>query len=265
MITAVFGAILWFVFVPPPALLPGETTLPAAQANYRITLTVQDDADNARLPDAIPVIEQRLTALGISPFAVQLVDVGLMIEVALPETMTLDTLIPTLIMPGLLELVDFSGLTSEQVGLLTLNGTVIQTTGQQAANVMHSKGILNPLTDAPFETLLTSADITSAEVIEGSIGGWMLVVQFTPNGAAIIESHTTANIGQPLAVVLDGVVRSAPIIQAAISTEAVIEGGMMPAEDQYVAQYLAAVITIGALPVPLEVVGIEAISTITTN
>jgi hypothetical protein len=68
MITAVFGAILWFVFVPPPALLPGETTLPAAQPNYRITLTVQD-ADNARLLDAIPVIEQRLTALGISPFA----------------------------------------------------------------------------------------------------------------------------------------------------------------------------------------------------
>ncbi len=58
-----------------------------------------------------------------------------------------------------------------------------------------------------------------------------------------------------MAIVLDGVVLSAPVIQAAIRDQGVITGQF----DQDEAQSLAVQMQYGALPVPLTVVDIRTI------
>jgi preprotein translocase subunit SecD len=62
---------------------------------------------------------------------------------------------------------------------------------------------------------------------------------------------TGANIGRALAIVLNGRVLSAPVIQSRITDSAIIEGGglgMLEIQD------LATVLLSGALPAPVTVV-----------
>jgi preprotein translocase subunit SecD len=74
-------------------------------------------------------------------------------------------------------------------------------------------------------------------------------VQFTlnPQGAAKFKRETGRNIGRRLAIVLDGNVESAPVIQGQISTDGVIHGRFSPQE----ADELAKVLRAGALPATL--------------
>jgi protein-export membrane protein SecD len=87
------------------------------------------------------------------------------------------------------------------------------------------------------------------------IGNW--VVDFTLNseGDAVFAAFTGANIGQPMAIVLDGEVLSAPTIQARISGSGQITGGFTRAE----AESLAIQLRYGALPVPLEVAAFNTV------
>jgi preprotein translocase subunit SecD len=75
-------------------------------------------------------------------------------------------------------------------------------------------------------------------------------VQFTlnPQGASKFKRETGRNIGRRLAIVLDGSVESAPVIQGQISTDGVIHGRFTPQE----ADELAKVLRAGALPATLK-------------
>lgn len=68
-------------------------------------------------------------------------------------------------------------------------------------------------------------------------------------GSKLFERLTGANIGKQLAIVLDNVVMSAPVIRARISTNGQISGSFTPEE----ANDLAIVLRAGALPVPVEI------------
>ena len=59
--------------------------------------------------------------------------------------------------------------------------------------------------------------------------------------------------GRELAVVLDGEILSTPVILSEISTRGQISGNFTMEEAQRLANYLTA----GALPVPLELLGVE--------
>jgi len=65
-----------------------------------------------------------------------------------------------------------------------------------------------------------------------------------PTGAKKFEKATAVNIGKQLAIILDGVVMSAPRINATISDEGIIEGNFSVKE----AEDLALVLRSGALP-----------------
>ena len=53
-----------------------------------------------------------------------------------------------------------------------------------------------------------------------------LQFQFTPEAAAVLGAHTSDHVGEVIAIVVDGIVASAPIIQSPIlDGEIVIEGG----------------------------------------
>jgi len=103
---------------------------------------------------------------------------------------------------------------------------------------------------------MTGAGLQSAIAQVDQLGTeW--VVNFTLNdrGAEVFGDFTARHIGQPLAIVLDGVVISAPVIRDALTDGGTISGGFTQ-ED---AQQLAVQLRYGALPVPLRVESVESI------
>lgn len=123
------------------------------------------------------------------------------------------------------------------------------------ANPLGSKAnpFLNPCTNLPFNTVMTGAGLRDAQARLGGRAGTEYVVGFELNTgspeAQAFAAHTGANIGQPLAIVLDGEVLSAPIIQARLDDGGEITGNFTREE----AVALAVQLRSGALPVSLSI------------
>ncbi|MEJ5237298.1 MAG: protein translocase subunit SecD [Limisphaera sp.] len=65
---------------------------------------------------------------------------------------------------------------------------------------------------------MTGAYVRSAMVVRGNLGEPRIVFQLTPEGAELFGQITRENIGRQLAIVLDGVLYSAPLIKEPILT-----------------------------------------------
>ncbi len=103
------------------------------------------------------------------------------------------------------------------------------------------------LTDA--EAKVTGEYISDARIIFDQFGKPAVGFQFRGEGAKKFAELTEANIGKRLAIVLDGYVKSAPVIRDRISFEGTITGDFTTQE----AKDLALVLRSGSLPVPVEV------------
>jgi len=128
---------------------------------------------------------------------------------------------------------------------------------------------LNPETvnfdDIYVPTELTGRYLESASlqfVPTGAQGGYapvnqsIVTLQFNEEGEALFSKITRENIGRELAIFLDGVPISNPIIREEITGgEAVISGDFTPEQ----AKELARQLTFGALPVPIEEIGTQTI------
>lgn len=80
----------------------------------------------------------------------------------------------------------------------------------------------------------------------------IIVLNFDEEGAKLFEKITTENVGEPLAILLDGEVISSPVIREPIvGGVATITGQFTPTE----ARDLVRNLNFGALPVPIELVG----------
>jgi SecD/SecF fusion protein len=101
--------------------------------------------------------------------------------------------------------------------------------------------------EKPFEERLLvkkKADLGGNHVSQASAGygneGWEVTLRFDGEGAKIFGQITEANVGHRFAIVLDGVIQSAPVIKTAIyGGNAVISGGRM---DETEARGLASVL-----------------------
>jgi preprotein translocase subunit SecD len=62
--------------------------------------------------------------------------------------------------------------------------------------------------------------------------------EFTPEGGDLFYELTSKNLGKPLAIVLDGIVISAPVIQAALRSSGVIQGSFTPEDTKELALLL---------------------------
>ncbi len=82
-----------------------------------------------------------------------------------------------------------------------------------------------------------------------ALGGAVVDFQFNLRGAQIFSKITGNNIGENLAIVLEGKVRSAPVIRARIYERGQVEGNFTTDE----ANDLAIVLRAGALPVSIEI------------
>ncbi|MFA4916313.1 MAG: protein translocase subunit SecD [Syntrophales bacterium] len=101
------------------------------------------------------------------------------------------------------------------------------------------------------KTLMTGSSLESAQVkISDRFGEPHIAIKFNSQGAKDFDRITAENVKKRLAIVLDGLVYSAPVIQERISGgEAQITGSFSMEE----ARDLAIVLRAGALPAPVNI------------
>jgi len=111
----------------------------------------------------------------------------------------------------------------------------------------------------PFQpTSLTGKYLQKAEVGFDQTTGYqaLVLLQFNDEGSKIFSDLTSKNIGQPLAIYIDGIPISAPIVQETISQgKAQITGNFTIEEAQALARNLNA----GALPVPINLISQQSV------
>jgi len=135
---------------------------------------------------------------------------------------------------GLLEFVDVASITdSAAVAAL--------------ANSATSDGL--KLKEGTYKSFMTGAVVKSASVGQDPTTGKIEVnVTMNAEGSKTWGDYTTANVGKQIAIVLDGVVKSAPVVNEPIlGGQTAISGTFTPDE----AKALATVLQTGALPVKL--------------
>lgn len=253
ILSLISGGLAWFLLIPhgppsdfqqPDAQTPAVAVTAAAIAPeplaWMITLAPVDEATPEQLDAAQRVISQRLVALGVPYSEVTGADGTISVQLSSAD-LSLEEISAALRAVGLLEFVDFSGVPD----FATYEGMIIQTSGHSAASAA-----LNPVTNAPFETVLTGVEIAGAQAnLSAMTGQWEIALEFSEAGAEILGAFTEAHIGQPMAIVLDGRVLSLPMIQARIDTGAVIQGNFTEAE----VRALVAQLQTQPLPVALQV------------
>jgi protein-export membrane protein SecD len=217
-------------------------------------------------------VARRVNALGVTEPTVQ-VQGGSRILVELPGVRDPQQAIDTIQQTALLEFVDFSGLGGqvrqwEGRRVLTTEQLLIEEQRQlantQSPNSDESvpetevepqeRGEVNPVNGQPFQTIMTGAGLQAAAA-QLEQGQWVIRFDLTGEGGEVFGPFTGARVGEPLAIVLDGVVLSAPTIQAQLDTGGVITGDFTEQE----AKQLALQLRSGALPIPLRVESAEAV------
>jgi len=105
---------------------------------------------------------------------------------------------------------------------------------------------------------LTGRIVSTAIAQPPTIGGnWAVEINFTDSGSAAWDNMAGKYVNKQIAIVLDGVVKSAPTIQTAhFNGRAQITGSF----SQHEAQDLALVLRYGALPVQLSAESIQEVS-----
>lgn len=194
---------------------------------------------HAVLVDLPDIIAHRLGALGITNAVVGLSgNTGVVVELPSPLP-NAQAVVQTITTIGLLEIIDTNG---QYVPV----GTVVSTTGGGPTG---ASGATPAASTGPvYQTIVTGADLSDAQVIKDQLG--RPVVEFTlkPTAAQAFYAYTSAHVGQPMSIVLDKRVIETATIQTGVREYGVISN--MSAPD---AQMVAAELNAGALPVPVVV------------
>jgi preprotein translocase subunit SecD len=91
---------------------------------------------------------------------------------------------------------------------------------------------------------VTGRDLRGARPEQGNTGQPIVAFSLTPDGSKTFATLTGEHVGSGLAIVLDGVIVTAPVIRSRISDSGIIEGNFSPKE----VDDLALVLKSGALP-----------------
>jgi preprotein translocase subunit SecD len=98
------------------------------------------------------------------------------------------------------------------------------------------------------EAPITGALLSDARVqFDNRRSEWQVAFSWNAEGAKVFGDLTEANVGAPLAIILDGQVYSAPVIRDRISRQGTISGSFS-SED---AASLAVILRAGSLPIPV--------------
>jgi len=101
------------------------------------------------------------------------------------------------------------------------------------------------------KTLVAGKDLVDAKTQYDNLGRAVVALTFSSGGAKLFDEATAANVGRQIAIVLDGIVISAPVVQERITGgNAQISGRFSPAE----ASRLSIMLRAGALPIAVDVI-----------
>jgi len=227
----------------------GTQVLLQAEPSPGQALTEQD------MKAAIAIVERRVNALGVTEPVVQQVGEN-RVMVQLPGIDNPQQAIDTLQSTGQLEFVEIGSSTSPEFPNVT-QGVYLRTTNQAAPPAAEQLGTSpNPYPDHVFTTLITGRELKTAAVQLDQVGKPGISFELTTEGAKIFGDYTKAHVGDILAIVLDNVVLSNPVIQTAIPDgQGQITGKFMLQE----AESLAIQMRYGALPVPLLPVSVQTV------
>ncbi len=196
------------------------------------TPVTDDVMDRAEL-----IVRSRVDRLGASEATIQRQGAD-SILVQLPGIRNAEDALKVLGSTGQLEFVDVNSITDP-----TVQAEVLSYTGQPG----QSRPVLPEGTYEPF---MTGEVITNAQVEADSTTGQLAVtLAMTPEGTKIWADYTTVNVGNRIAIVLDGQVQSAPSINEPILGGNTQITGSFTADE---AKQLQTVLETGALPVTLE-------------
>ena len=133
--------------------------------------------------------------------------------------------------------------TGAQIGNISVDGQkpgdIYKTTGLTGRYIKHAQLV--------FSNGQTSTQGINAPIVQ---------VEFNDDGATLFKKITTDNVGENLAIFLDGVVISAPVIREPIAGGIATISGGFTAEE---ARELVRNLNFGALPVPIELESTQAI------
>lgn len=207
------------------------------------------------LDAAKSIVENRVNGLGVSEAVVQAQGADRLI-VELPGVDNPDQAVETLRSTGQLEFIDPAG-TPVSAGMVinTTNHPTLADDLQAEIAAGNASPENTPYPGQVFETVMTGDVLRNAVATPDQMNQWVINFELTGEGSDQFYEYTRTHIGQPMAIVLDGRVLSAPTINAAIRDNGTISG--LFTEDE--AQSLAVQMRYGALPVPLKVVDIHTI------
>ena len=221
----------------PPAMVPADE---CAGLTSRYELVI--GSDQAVLDEsAAVVLEDRLARPGLCGMTTHLnADGALVLEIETPEDPM--AFVGPMLRPGTLAFqavaLDYQPGQTLPAGLTTLPGTDGQAYVVEEEPLMYGDAL----------------DAVAAEFT--SYGQWAINIAFSDKGMERFGQITTELMGQPLAIVLDDRVLSAPMIHEPIlGGRAMISGSFTEAE----AHEMAAILASGPLPPGLSVLSIEAL------
>lgn len=254
---------LWVVWPDNPGIHIGSFDRPIEvvrgldlQGGLRVLLEAdlpeQTEVTAEQMQAARDIVENRVNALGVSEPIVQVAGARRLL-VELPGVEDTEQAVGTIRETALLEFVDFSDLTPQEVEAYSLL-PIVTDFGAGAQSLPEA----TPGPQAPglpprvFHTILTGADLVSAVAASNPDAGLAAGVEITFNasGAEVFTDFTAAHVGQSLAIVLDKRVISAPTISEPITGGQALITGSRNLEE---ANQLAVQLRYGALPVPLRV------------
>jgi len=218
------------------------------QGGIQVLLRSADpDATADEIATAARVIEQRVNALGVGETVVQQAGNNRII-VELPGVANPEQAIETLRGTGRLEFID-------PQGQYLADGTIVRTSsGPNPPQLAESDTVTDVTSLGPiYQSITDGADLDTSAVqptfSQGGALGSRPAVSFAFRGesARRLASFTAANVGRPMCIVLDNVVVSCPVINAALTDGSGIIEVSTEADRNRIFNQLK----YGALPVPL--------------
>lgn len=240
-VLVVSGLLGWYVLAPHHPVKLGLDLAGGTELIYKAdTSLVQTDKQGA-LNSLRDVIDRRVNLFGVAEPLVQL-EQSSAVAGAVEDRL----------------LVELPGVTDVKAAVDAIGATPsleFKLVGKGTGTVVDGTLKVEP---GYVDTGLTGRYLQKADLQFGAPGGAgtanepIVVLTFTDEGAALFEKITSENVGETLAIFLDGQPISTPVIREAISGgTATVSGGFTPEE----ARDLVRNLNFGALPVPIELVG----------
>ena len=231
-----------------------------------------NSVSNESMEAAKAVVENRINALGVVEPLIQRSG-ACRIIVQLPGISNTDEAIRTFGGTGLLEFIDagdtplVEGQVVQTTGLSTvvLPGqpvpTVVPTAAPTISATTSLTGTAPVTTTAPvtptYRTVMTGKDLkTAAVAFAQQTNTPYISFQLSDDGGKIFGDYTSKNVNKYLAITMDKIVISSPVIKSAITGGSGIIEGKFTLDE---ANRLAIQLKYGSLPVPLKVVTSSAI------